>query len=117
MSSKSGDGGVAVQRKNSKTKAFEGAGHRLGSTNEPPPHTGGVAGRNTKHENDNLPAKRVDPSLSDSERAKQREARLAAAKKREKASGGTAKKKKKATGNNPQALRGPNTKPLLRWNA
>jgi len=119
MSSNSGDGGVATQaqtqqrKPKSKTKAFQGTGNRLGSANDPPPHSATASAGSPNHDVD-LPAKRVDPSLTTSERERQRVARLAAAEKRQKASG-VSTKKKKTTQNQP--LRGPNTEPLMRWNA
>ena len=88
-------------------------GNRLGSANDPKPQSAAANTGSPNHDVD-LPAKRVDPSLTNSVRDRQREARLAAAEKRQKASG-VSTKKKKTTQNQP--LRGPNTEPLLRWNA
>ena len=88
-------------------------GNRLGSANEPPPTSSAVSG-NSKPDTD-LPAKRVDPSLTQSDRDRQREARLAAAEKRQKASGVSTKKKKPT--NPSQPLRGPNSEYHMRWTA
>lgn len=119
LSSSSANGGVAVQTqpqsKKSKPKSFQGKGNRLGSANEAPTEQSiGRRSEKTNIKNDDVPAKRVDTNLSDSEREKQRDARLAAAENRlKKQSGGSTKPKKKNTGSLP--LKGPNTEPLMRW--
>lgn len=51
--------------------------------------------------------------MSDSDRERQREARLAAAEQRLKKQGGLPKKEKKSTA----PLTGPNSEPLMRWQA
>lgn len=88
-------------------------GNRLGSANDPPPTSSTVSGK-SKHDAD-LPVKRVDPSLTQTDRDRQREARLAAAEKRQKASGVSTKKKKPT--NPSQPLRGPNSEYQMRWTA
>ena len=90
-------------------------GNRLGSANDPPPQLSAAAARSgSSRDKVNLPEKRIDPSVTESDRARQREAVLAAAEKRQKAGGVSTKKKKKPK--NTQPLRGPNTEPLMRWN-
>lgn len=120
-STNSGDGGVAVVRetnpkpRNSAKKAFQGTGNRLGSANEPSTAaTAGVGGaprngdRRGGADNDPVPPPRVDPALTEDERAKQREERLRAAEVRQKKQTISAKPntKKNASGT-AAALRGP----------
>jgi hypothetical protein len=85
-------------------------GHRLGAANETqaPASTSQTA----NDVDDTLPP-RKDPNISDSDRDKQREARLAAAEARQKKMGGPPKKEKKTTG----PLRGPNTEYTMTWQA
>ena len=75
--------------------------------------------RKTKKNNNNgdneIPTPRVDPALSDPERFQQRDARLAAAEQRMKQNNPTSTKKKKKTNNTAAPLKGPNSKPLMRW--
>eukprot|EP00536_Pseudo-nitzschia_multiseries_P016813 jgi/Psemu1/47912/gm1.47912_g len=105
-------------------------GNRLGSAYEqqPPASSSASSAGNNSNSNsnsnkkggtddsDSLPAPRVvDPSLPQSERDRQREARLAAAEQRRiKAGAKPSKPPKKKTG---EPLRGPNTQPLMRWTA
>ena len=107
-----GDGGGRRGSKN--TKAFTGAGNRLGNTNAPSASygTGGPAPVA-------LPDPIVDPKLSQTDRDKIRMERAQAAEKRLKSMGGDTgtgknknKNKKKPKDN---TLKGPNSEPLMRW--
>jgi hypothetical protein len=90
-------------------------GETTGFVSSPPPSGSGGSGYQDNRDGDELPEPIHDASLTDDQRAKQREARLAAAEARQKALGGGAKKKTKAT--NAAPLRGPNSQPLMKWSA
>jgi len=64
---------------------------------------------------DAVPARAVDPDLTEDERAKIRADRAAAAEARLKKQGGPPKKAKTASSDAP--LRGPNSQPTMRWTA
>ena len=72
--------------------------------------------RNSNDNDDdaNLPPPQHDPNLSDSMREQQRRDRLAAAEARMKKHQTGKTKSKNASG---APLRGPNSEPLMRWNA
>ena len=75
--------------------------------------------KNSSKDNDDIPKPRVDPTLTDSDRIRQRDERLAAVEQRMKQnnnqqSNEQKKKKKQDTG---APLKGPNSEPLMRWNA
>jgi hypothetical protein len=104
-------------------------GHRLGAAHETEtiteriiPSSAAVTskrktnttnGNNIKNTDECLPAPIVDPTLTDEERERQRQTRLAAAAARQKKQGGPPKKEKKSTA----PLTGPNSEPLMRWTA
>ena len=110
-------------------------GNRLGSAYEE--EGGHVNNNNSNNNNDNdnsknktkkkncnkdndIPRRRVDPTLTDSDRIRQRDERLAAVEQRMKQNNNNPqsnkqkKKKKQDTG---APLKGPNSEPLMRWNA
>ena len=94
-------------------------GHRLGSTSDPrtlpqppPPQEKSTQQGNDRDTKD-PPPRRVDPGLTESGRERQREERLAAVEKRNKRHQTRTKKVQQQQ----QPLKGPNTAPLLRWNA
>lgn len=89
-------------------------GETTGFVSSPPPG-GGISGFQDRRDGDDIPEPIHDPNLTDDQRAKQREARLAAAEARQKALGGGATKRPKAT--NAAPLRGPNSQPLMKWSA
>ena len=75
--------------------------------------------KNCKKDN-GIPKPRVDPTLTDSDRIRQRDERLAAVEQRMEQNNNNPqsnkqkKKKKQDTG---APLKGPNSEPLMRWNA
>ena len=95
---------------NTTTKAFSGAGNRLGTTNAP----SASYGTSNQQQQPVIPDPVVDPNLSQTDRDRIRMERAQAAEKRLKAMGGDKKKKKKATAKD-NTLRGPNSEPLMRW--
>ncbi|KAG7363932.1 hypothetical protein IV203_037134 [Nitzschia inconspicua] len=116
------DGNTVPSKRKASTKAFQGMGHRLGSANEVPT-TETVSKQQTPSAQETKmlssptsavlePPVNTDPTLSDSERQRQREARLAAIEKRLQTK--PSKKKKPPTS---APLRGPNSEPLMRWQA
>ena len=76
-------------------------------------NTGATTGYRDNDEN--LPEIQHDPNITDSQRDRQREERIAAAEARMKKTGVTTPKKKKQDPNAP--LVGPNSQPAMRWTA
>ena len=105
-------------------------GNRLGSAYEEEGHVNNnsnnensknVQKKNSNKDNDDIPRPRVDPTLTDSDRIRQRDERLAAVEQRMEQNNNNPqsnkqkkKKKKQDTG---APLKGPNSEPLMRWNA
>jgi hypothetical protein len=86
-------------------------GHRLGNANEA---TSFVPSGGKIDRDENIPEPIHNPNLTDDQREKQREERLAAVLLRQKKQGGPPKKKKTASD---APLTGPNSKPLMTWQA
>mmetsp|Transcript_21112 Transcript_21112/g.33980 ORF Transcript_21112/g.33980 Transcript_21112/m.33980 type:complete len:122 (-) Transcript_21112:1138-1503(-) len=108
-----GAGNSAGSNKKKPTKAFQGTGRRLGAANEQVETPVTTTGLTPARKDDDLPTPTRDPNVSNDERERQRQARLAAAEARQKKHGGSPKKEKKSTA----PLRGPNSEPLMRWQA
>jgi len=100
---------TVVQKKN----AFQGTGHRLGSADEHRATSPSIAATNRESD---LPEPIINPNLTDAEREKLRSERAAAAEARMKKQGLNPKQKKKPSTKG-EPLRGPNSEPLMRWNA
>lgn len=90
-------------------------GHRLGSADEGRAATAPLASGMYRSDINPEPVL-VDPSLTDADREKIRADRAAAAEARMKKQGLNPKQKKKPS-NSGEPLRGPNSEPLMRWNA
>jgi hypothetical protein len=98
--------------------AYEEEGYANNKNNENSKNNKNTKKKNSK--DDDIPKPRVDPKLTDSDRIRQRDERLAAVEQRMKqnnpqSNNNKQKKKKKDTGAAP--LKGPNSEPLMRWNA
>mmetsp|Transcript_35245 Transcript_35245/g.85293 ORF Transcript_35245/g.85293 Transcript_35245/m.85293 type:complete len:128 (+) Transcript_35245:146-529(+) len=105
-------------RPNKSNKAFQGTGHRLGATHEEEERVKAEAADRMANNNpQDVPKSRVDPSLSDSARDRQREERLKAAEERQNKLGGGTQTKKKKKDTTDEPLRGPNSQPTMRWTA
>ena len=89
-------------------------GHRLGSALEITSFSPAAGANIPERVDEDIPAPLHDPNLSDDLRTKRREDRLAAAEARMSKQSSPPKKNK--TDNN-APLRGPNSEPLMRWNA
>ena len=90
-------------------------GHRLGSADEDRAATAPLASGMYRNDTNPEPVL-VDPSLTEADREKIRADRAAAAEARMKKQGLNPKQKKKPS-NSGESLRGPNSEPLMRWNA
>mmetsp|Transcript_35246 Transcript_35246/g.85295 ORF Transcript_35246/g.85295 Transcript_35246/m.85295 type:complete len:129 (+) Transcript_35246:148-534(+) len=121
-----GDAGAAstttttttTTRPNKSNKAFQGTGHRLGAAHEEEERAKAEAEARMVNKNQpDVPEPRVDPSLSDSARDRQREERLKAAEERQNKLGGGTQTKKKKKDTTDEPLRGPNSQPTMRWTA
>jgi hypothetical protein len=98
------------------TSAFGGDGHRLGTADEERDARAALAAAAEKRYNDQLTEPYTDERLTDDERSKIREERLAAAEARmTKQEKQAMKQKKKTTSDEP--LRGPNSQNTMRWSA
>lgn len=98
--------------------AFQGEGHRLGTSDDVPLTQQPSPDTMNRHQNDpTIPEPAYDANMTEEQRRQQRADRAAAAEKRLKSQGGgtTTTKKKKDTSNQP--LRGPNSKPTMTWTA